>query len=222
MIVQNMSNKEILSELLKDKEELISRLYSHLNTNKIYRKQIKSKKFPFHHWYELRTKSNNVYLVHYLVKNRTQCRKDRFNADFLCLVDTDKGKYVYSPRRVTNPTGDTNELIVYQPHFFKRYAERFCMELCGKELIKSFFTENNVMCGRVGDFKWRNSDDTDFYCYMKRGIALGHREQDGTIHYNTVLEESQFTLRQAERYTLNESLERVEELMSNTYGQRTA
>lgn len=222
MIVQNMSNKEILSEILKDDEELVKRLYSHLHSNKIHRKLMKEKKFPFHHWHELKTKNKNVFLIHFNVDSRSLFRKDLFTFDVMCLVDTDKGKYVYTTRikSYEYDKTKTNVLIIYQPHFFKRYAERFGIEVSGKELIKLFFTENKMEYGSIGDLKWKDSDDSDFCCYMNRGIALGHVEKDGTVHYNTVLEKSQYTRHQAEIYQPKQSLEIMEN--GKTFLDRTA
>jgi hypothetical protein len=137
MIVPAMSEIEIQNELSNDYESCITRVQKDMN--KYRRGIIKASKFPIYFKpIEHTSPSRNNFIIYVNAKSK----KDAF-MPFVTIVG-----YYHRPEGIYAAmifpvAGEKFNMLIYPPHFFKRYKERYIKEdLNSLEVIKTFFRNN--------------------------------------------------------------------------------
>lgn len=137
MIVPAMSVAEIQNELYKDYKNCISIVEKNKN---LYRRGIiKASKFPIYFKpIEYTSPSRNNFLIYVDAKSK----KDALIPFVTVVGYYQRPEGIYAAMIIPFHSGKFNVLI-YPPHFFKRYKERYVKEdLSSLELIKIFFKNN--------------------------------------------------------------------------------
>lgn len=131
MIVPSMTYEEIHVEMIKDGIDVLIKIFAF--RKQFDREVLKSCRFPVIRSYDFVTKERkNKYNVTFKAKKRSHRRNPVFT--IYTVFDRPEGKYAAT-------TVDFKSVVVYPPHFFKRYRERILKDdtISNKNLIKLFF-----------------------------------------------------------------------------------
>lgn len=173
MIVPSMSLTEIHKELTRDYDYCLARIKRDMNQ---YRRSIiKSSKFPMQFKpIEYVSPSRNHFIILIDAKSKKQA-----NTPFFCIV----GYYlrpegIYAALLIPK-IGGGKRIILYPPHFFERYKQRYLNEdVCTLDAIKTYFKVNSTNIIEFGENnKFRGS------CYQ--GLILGEKLCDDILIIKT-------------------------------------
>jgi hypothetical protein len=161
MIVPAMSVTEIKIELLKDLENCMKRVQK--DENKFRRGIIKASKFPFYfNIIEYTSPSRNQFLIYVDAKSK----KDAKNPFITIVGYYLKPEGIYAAMLVPIIGGKFN-ILIYPPHFFKRYMERYLKEdFCSLNVIKAYFKSNPTYLLEI-------EADDNFRGSCKHGFVFG-------------------------------------------------
>ena len=136
MIVDKMTEKELVKELLEDFNSITRSLVKYIP---MVNREVKKNrnKIPFNVMYKYVSPLKNNWLLYFRIFHKHFTKPNKCIILNVMLHETSHGTYAYHV--------DLKKKVAYSkftPHFFKRYAERFGVNLHGKELITHFFYQN--------------------------------------------------------------------------------
>ncbi len=125
MLIASMTYEEIYREIRNDFGDVLARYRQNVKPaiGKLARK---SSRYPVRHVYEWEhPRSHNAYYYFTIVKKHSLWDKPEITV--FCEVEQKDGKEIIVPAigKDIYTLGDTLIISVFQPHFLKRYAERF-------------------------------------------------------------------------------------------------
>lgn len=165
MIVASMTDDELLAEVSKDYSSCVNRIEKSLN---VYRRAIiKSSKFPIYfNPIEYTSPRNNMFLLFVEGKSKKDatCPFMTFVAYYL----KPEGMYAIMvfPSRF-----NSKKIVIYPPHFFERYKERYLEEdIATLDAMKEYFKFNsaNILQFSEGNY-YRGSCNHGFVFGEKLG-----------------------------------------------------
>lgn len=179
-----MNDSEIAEAVKNDFADLIKISDSH---NSMYRRAvIKASRFPYYFPpIHKRLKSGNNWYFLYEAKSKRD-RKEESRVSFICIVDSPKGLFGIMPTF----TDGKFHVILYSPHFFSRYAERFGVSKTGRELILHFFKKNyNYSYHFNRKFVNETQYLEEIFGACEEGVALGVSTTFGNVFFRTFITE---------------------------------
>lgn len=156
MIVSSMTPNQIYDEIMADVPNMMNVLK--YKQEKVRQRVLRSQLFPMCLHALITTKRKNNWLLVWNIKSKKDISRDICAAGS-CIQDTQAGKFVL----IRQLTEGVPSLMIYTPHFFKRYAERVGIDLQGIPLIIEFFKKNNTS-------------------YIKKRIIRGKEELTATLN----------------------------------------
>lgn len=200
MIVTTMNDKEILTLLLSECEEVLA--FSDTKDRAFRRKVIKSSVFPVYAYAEYISKSKNHWILLFESKSKKEIG-DNIRYVSVCISNTIKGYYAFMVSYIQGKP----HLIMYPPHFFQRYKDRYCVDKTGKELIIHFFTHNYSYVFNFAKEEVHGS--------TKHGVALGVMTENYNILFRTFISYEMLKGEQIEVFTNNEKIrQEIHEIQS--------
>lgn len=176
MILQNMTEEELLKEFIEDKENALDIICS--KRDKILKLEKKATIYPFVTHSVFTTKRKNTWLMLCIVQKKLKKREDP-RCVSIAIADSSWGKFAY-----TSLLGE-DTIVSYSPHLFSRYAERMNVNKTGIELIKHFFLNNreSVFSPFVKTSKtFKGVGQMIMYATSNDGICIGNI-QPQKLHY---------------------------------------
>jgi len=161
MIVPAMSETEIQNELSKDYKSCIARIQKDMN--KYRRGIIKASKFPFYFKpIEHTSPSKNNFIIYVDAKSK----KDALMPFITIVAYYNRPEGIYAAM-IFPVFGGKFKVLIYPPHFFKRYKERYIKEdLSNIMVIKAFFRNNPTYMLQV-------VEDENFSGSCNQGFVFG-------------------------------------------------
>lgn len=143
MLVQAMTEEEILREIRNDRSNCLN--YIEKIINKYRRQALKSSNFPMKFPpIEYTTKNRNKCLIYF----KAFCKKDANGLYFTIVFPFLKADGIYGIMIL--PDDRKMGITIYTPHFFKRYKERFLKsDISIYQTMKEFFLNNSVAISRL-------------------------------------------------------------------------
>lgn len=140
LVVDNMTNLEMFAELVEDAPNVAARL-EHAR-GKYRREILKRTRFPLVFKAEeyISPRKNHWFFIF-----RANSRKDAEVPviNYACVADSKNGHHAFMVAKYN----DRVTILMFPPHFFHRYRERFLeadITLKGIDLIKYYFTRNKT------------------------------------------------------------------------------
>ena len=200
MIVYTMNEDELNSEILKDMPNILK--YSDYFDSEFRRIVIKSRKFPVVLTKKFKSSNKNNWIL--VLEARTKKETgDLSRIHFITYINSPHGYYVVMP----TSTNNHKHLIIYPPHFFRRYSERMDIHLSGIELITHFFKYNYNYVYSTKDVKITPEEFTrEIYGSCKEGIALGVCTTKDNVLFKTFITYEMCKGAQIEEFSKNEQL----------------
>lgn len=195
-----MTEKELIKEVKDDYLNAFN--YSNYHDNKFRRKVLKTKNFPARtHLHYFSPKKNN-WIMFFEARNKKEVG-DMSRVTFASYFDSAHGFYVVMP----SFTNERHHLIIYPPHFFKRYAERCNIDKTGVELITHFIKYNSSYVYSVNDVELSETEyKKEIYGSTADGVALGLSTEEGNILFKTFITYNMSKGEQIETFAKNEKL----------------
>ena len=115
--------------------------------------------------------SHQRYLINFRIARRQEAYKGISRYYVRAIIPTEHGteaaNILYQQRT------DTMQIVYFQAHLFKRYAERMRLNVHGDDIIRIFTKRNPVM---VEATEWRKEQDCMMLCYD--GACFGETPKD--------------------------------------------
>lgn len=202
MILPTMSDVEIREEIDKDLPEIIRLIDS---KDKAYRREVLRRSvFPvyftpvFH-----QSKTKNSWIILFEARSKKDIKDSR--VCFICTMNSHHGLWAFMP----TSTNGTFHLVIFQPHLFSRYRDRFKVNLNGTKLIAAFFRKNySYVYERKERFVDADHYLTEVYGSTNDGVALGVSTVDGNVFFRTFVTYEMLKGEQIEVFTKNEQIRR--------------
>lgn len=157
-----MSAAEAKEEILIDLKEVLAKVDS--CSKKFRRVVLKTTQFPLYiKPIEFISKRKNKWLILLEAKNRKNANESLVT--FVCISDSRIGYHAFMP----TSTNGRLHIIMYPPHFFSRYRDRFCNNLTGIPLVAEYFKYNNNYVFEFNEQK----PCVEVYGSSAHGVALG-------------------------------------------------
>jgi hypothetical protein len=169
MLTKYMNVTDIIKELKSDLPNLIR--YAAHRQNNYRRIVLKSKAFPVIFKpliYDSPRK--NKWLVIFEAENKKATSLLKSHVTIACLFNSEKGIYVFMPS-LAEPEKD--EIAMFIPHFFSRYAQRTKTNLYGINLISQFFIKNPSFGFDISEKKQNGEEIYAITASCSDGVALG-------------------------------------------------
>lgn len=199
MILTTMTDAEIRSEIEKDFPEIGK--FSIYKDKDYRRAVIKSTRFPFTMLFTKKTKNNNKWMLIYEARTKKDRKDSRIH--FIVINNSDKGLWCVMPTFAN----DQLHIIIYQPHFFSRYRERFKINFTGERLIYEYFSRNYDY---VYEIQEKQLDDIhkvrECFGASKDGVALGVLTTSDNVFFKTFITYEMTKGQQIETFGKNEIL----------------
>lgn len=174
MIVNSMTPEEVYRDIERDIWNVAAWWTKQRKARA--KRALKLLAFPNFAWYDYQSHRHNRFLVLSGLFGR-KYNNSNFTAVFV-LQKKERGFAVYCTRF---PWQFLADRIVFMPHLFDRYAERYKVKLTGIELIKYFLQRNCY--GEPADGKYSGRSvrykERDNYCLsVHDGVLLGEMKDD--------------------------------------------
>lgn len=213
MIVETMSNNEIVRQMEMDRLEIIQMTKVKMEFIK-FRRQIaktNAKDFPIYASpFIVKTLRRNKWIV--ILRARTKKEKDYLtveHATLICLASFRDGLFAFVSSHLwkNNRISDSG-VIIFQPHFFARYRERYDLTETGTDLIARYFVNNNNL---YRDYQYPYNDNVPIagrkvYGTSEQGVALGELITETAILFRTYVSYDMLFDDQITEYTRSEIL----------------
>ena len=178
MLVDKMTESEVCNEIIEDFGNITQSLRLYIpKVNRVINK--KRNEIPFNVLYAYTSPLKNNWILIFRVFHKKIRTPDKFKILNVLIHETTHGAYAYHV--------DFKNKVVYSlfpPHFFKRYAERFNLDMHGKELIKHFFSNNIYFPIKI--LKDKNGKDYLVGCFAD-GVGLGEITELGNYLFKTFI-----------------------------------
>ena len=168
-----MTSIEARAEIMRDLPGVLRRV--DMQDKRYRRAVIKATRFPFYFEVEFASKRGNRWVLFFEARSKRDMNDSRVS--FVCLTDSRIGLHAFMP---TTIDGDMF-IVMYPPHFFSRYRDRFSPDLTGLPLIKRYFRHNYNFSL---DFVARDGYK-EIHAATKDGVALGVLGVDNTFLFRT-------------------------------------
>ncbi|WP_128353309.1 hypothetical protein [Pedobacter chitinilyticus] len=211
MIVNTMTLQEIYMELFKDLPSLLLRIS---NCKKEFRRKVlKASRFPCSASYELKTgRRKNLFILTLVAQKRGDAKLPFFN--IYGIYDRPEGTYA------AGLIIDDATILIYPPHFFKRYRERIVKDdkLSNKQLIHLYFTKSWMLYKVFDDgeqeelceeFKFTMHEETSFVGVVEQGYCFGSTFGSIVVVKTIISEENIFDHKRELLHELREKYNRV-------------
>ncbi len=167
MYIQTMTTAEILGEYDKDLPQILSVCDAkQTKVDKIIRR---SALFPVYLHSSVRSKRGNDWLLLFEARSKKEIG-DNCRITLISTFDSTHGRYAIMWTTIK----DRPVHIIFQPHFFGRYAKRAGIDLSGMELIHRYFKLNNSFGFTTQKEQYDNKIYLNAYGSSSEGIALGY------------------------------------------------
>lgn len=202
MIILQMSEKEMITELLYDLEDILK--YSTYKDTKFRRLVLKATTFPFFAHTEYFSRNHNHWILIYLANNKKEFGEKRQNI-FFSWFNSDKGMYSVCFNLSSNP--HQPRILINTPHFYSRYAQRLGLKETGVELMIRYFKNNQ---SSFLDYQPSERYDTEHKAgvigSLNEGIAIGAITDNNNFIFRTFITYDMTRGEQIEKYTRTEEL----------------
>lgn len=198
MIVYGMTENEMTKEVLSDMKNAFR--YEDVNQNKFRRLVLKAARFPiYYHYVYLSPKKNKWFIL--LEARSKKEHSEMARLTFVTTHDTPHGIYAIM---VSFYKGKPF-LILYPPHFFKRFRERMSIDETGEDLMLRHFRYNNSY---VFDrsIKIEDSHFSEIAGSSTYGVAFGFQTEENNIMFKTFVSYDMLKGKQIEVYMRNEKI----------------
>lgn len=200
MIVFTMEESEIMKEIKTDFPHVYK--YSEHYDSIFRRKVVKAKKYPIFMNVAYISPKKNKWLIFYEARSKKEFGKYSRLA-FVTYIESERGIYAI----MTAFTNSNPHLVIYQPHFFKRYSERFGIDMSGISLITHYFTSNHsYVYSYSTHIISKDSYQEEVFGSSKDGVALGIRTTGGNVLFKTFITYSMTKGEQIEVFAKNEKI----------------
>ena len=134
-----------------------------------------------------------------------KCTGDSILNTFVAYIETSGGRVAYMPSLIK---GDL-KVLIFQPHFFRRFAERTGVQETGIDLIRRFFELNNgfyyTFVERPTAF--RNVVSREVHGSSTEGVAMGSISRDGnTMFFRTFVSHDMLKGTQIDTFATTEKM----------------
>ena len=157
MITEKMNAKDIIKEFKKDLKDINKHFGKHYE--KCFKRQVlQSTKFPFVpdplHFTSSR---KNKYLMYIEAKKRSDWKNNKYY--YVCYNNSTEYMYCI----------DLDSILIFPPHFFSRYRERFIKNnnITTQQVIIKYFKHNLIISIKL------NTKDKTFMGSCNDGIVFG-------------------------------------------------
>ncbi len=200
MIVPTMSEKELKSEIVKDQFNAF-RFSDHYD-KKFRRIVLNARKFPVRTILSYKSPRKNRWFIFYEARSKKEVG-DNARVTFVVTFESPYGLHAV----LSSFTNGVNHLVIYPPHFWRRFRSRCNLVVHGEELIRKFFINNSSYVYSIKD---TYIDETSFVreCYGSTadGVALGLISQEGNILFKTFITYDMLRGEQIHTFTENERI----------------
>ena len=167
MYIQTMTTAEILEEYDKDLPQILS--ICDAKQTKIDKIIRRSALFPVYLHSSVRSKRGNDWLLLFEAHSKKETG-DNCRITLISTFDTAHGRYAIMWITIQ----ERPVYIIFQPHFFGRYAQRAGIDFSGMELIHRYFKLNNSFGFTTQKEQYDNKIYLNAYGSSSEGIALGY------------------------------------------------
>lgn len=190
MLIDTLSDTEKRNELSKEKSDIKRFMLSVLDRADYIRRLKKASKFPYSYFASYKSKRGNRYFFVFISDNKKSGAKNpRVNT--YVSMDSKEGKYIIS---IAKSDIGNDFYIIYTPHFFRRYRERFLNDdnMAVNDVVKTFITRNTYHVANIakGDnifgmcndgiifFKDKDKDVTVAMTFISRDLQKDFQEKE--------------------------------------------
>lgn len=165
MFLPNMTDKELLDQFLKEKDDIDRRVTGFFKREG-RRKLQKANVFPFVQFFETKMKSGNCYLLTLDVMNKSDAKNNMVAIGYTAIIQRD-----VEPLTVNFSKYKERFCVErFYGHFFSRYRERMNLQGSTRDLIKRYMKHNILM--RFTPLE-KDDEGQHFIQSTDEGISLG-------------------------------------------------
>lgn len=198
MIVHTMTESELTKEVMNDMFNAFR--WEDVNSNKFRRVVIKATRFPVYSNYKYTSPRKNKWLI--LLEARSKKEFGDFcRTTYVTMYDSPHGMYAVMVSWVEKKP----QLIIYPPHFFARFRDRFSINATGQDLMLEFFKYNSSYVYEIVDKHIDNEHITrEVYGSCTDGVCLGFWTSENNIMFKTFVTYDMLKGEQISKFTNNE------------------
>ena len=111
------------------------------------------------------------YLINYRIANRQEAYRGISRYYVRAIINTEHG--TEAANMLYDRNNDRMQIVYFQAHLFKRYAERMGLKVHGDDIIRIFTKRNHVL---IEASRWRTEQDCMMLCYD--GACFGEINPD--------------------------------------------
>jgi len=194
MILEQMSDNEVLAQYKKDFEELKTRRRGHV-ANVTFKNARKANHFPFADAFHIKLPNRNDYYVISFVNDKSMLKKRQVSFSTGSIIDTERGKMFIL---FTDDEYEERCVLWFTAHFFSRYAQRNGLDenMPIEKVIKLFVLKNSASCREPEVINYKGENRLIF-CF-KDGVGMA-QEKNGKMVMMTYLPHDILTEKQSQR-----------------------
>lgn len=170
-------------EMKAEEDEVKDKMFTKYRMSQLKRALMKNRDSMVMSQFFVNTKRRNRYACVMAVNGWKDYCKWNIHQYMMAIYDTDKGKYGVAGSCTLSCGMEVSTLSRFQPHFFKRYAERLGLNLTGEALIMHYLARNNMQCLNVNPL---GRNEQEVFAASQEGLALGYIE-GWNIKFNTFI-----------------------------------
>ena len=222
MLTTTMTEQELHDEITKDYPNVLR--IADAKQREVDKRVRRSALFPVHFHSMVTTTRRNKWIIQWEALNKHSVGDDIL-ISFVAYVETSAGRVAYMPSLINGKL----MVMIFQPHVFRRFAERMNIALTGVDLMRRYFEKNNgyyyTFVDRPTAFK--NAVRREVHGSCTEGVCMGLMSQRGdTIFLRTVVSHDMLKGSQVETCAATEKMrkeiyeEMIEEGLKETKNQR--
>lgn len=199
MITAGFSESELIEEIKEDVKNAL--VISDAKDKKVKRIILKASSFPVYVHSIITTPLKNKWLILWAANTKKNIG-DNSIITFVCIHETAHGRYAYMPTWIEG----VMILIVYPPHFFRRFRERMHLNISGTDLLIRFFRYNADYAFETKTIIEGDKYGMRTFGSCKEGVAMGLRSINNIVLFKTFVPLDMLKGEQIEKASIGEVL----------------